>query len=105
MEPVGIRADVLNERIDQFLGSRGYRPTAAGTPAPPPTRVSAASEVATRTGPVATEAPLDFVCEEDVRLAIRDGRTLLVSERAIITPSARELGEAHRVFSTPTGRR
>jgi hypothetical protein len=45
-----------------------------------------------------SETPLDFVCEEDVRVAINAGRTLLVSERAIITPSARELGDARRVF-------
>ena len=43
--------------------------------------------------------PLDFVCEEDVRLAIRAGRKLVVSERAIVTPAARELGEEHRVFT------
>ena len=46
-----------------------------------------------------TQTPLDFVCEEDVRVALDAGRTLLVSERAIITPSARELGEARRVFT------
>ncbi len=48
----------------------------------------------------AHDSPLDFVCEEDVRLALRAGRTLLVSERAIITPSARELGDANRIFRT-----
>jgi len=42
---------------------------------------------------------LDFVCEEDVRLAIQTGRKLLISERAIVTPAARDLGEEHRVFS------
>jgi len=42
---------------------------------------------------------MDFVCEEDVRLAIRTGRKLVVSERAIVTPSARDLGEANRVFT------
>jgi hypothetical protein len=30
---------------------------------------------------------------------MRDGRQLIVSERAIVTPSARELAEAHRVFT------
>jgi acetaldehyde dehydrogenase (acetylating) len=100
-EPVGIRADVLNQRIDQFLGSRGYRPTDAGTPPAPP---SAAPGGATHAGQPSAAAPLDFVCEEDVRLAIRDGRTLVVSERAIITPSARELGEAHGVFRAPSSR-
>jgi hypothetical protein len=44
-------------------------------------------------------APLDFVCEEDVRLAIQSGRKLVVSERAIVTPAARDLGDANRIFS------
>jgi len=47
----------------------------------------------------AGKAPLDFVCEEDVRTAIRGGQKLVVSERAIITPAARELAEAHRVLT------
>ena len=44
-------------------------------------------------------APLDFVCEEDVRLAIQAGRNLVLAERAIVTPAARDLGEEHRVFA------
>jgi hypothetical protein len=43
--------------------------------------------------------PLEFVCEEDVRVAIQAGRKLVVSERAIVTPAARDLGDANRVFS------
>lgn len=46
------------------------------------------------------QTPLDFVCEDDVRQALRAGQKLLLSERAIVTPSARDLGEQHRVFST-----
>jgi hypothetical protein len=34
-----------------------------------------------------------------VRQAIRAGRKLLISERAIITPAARDLGEQHRIFT------
>jgi hypothetical protein len=45
------------------------------------------------------ETPLDFVCEDDVRRAIQAGRKLIVSERAIVTPAARDLAEEHRVFS------
>jgi hypothetical protein len=45
-----------------------------------------------------SQTPLDFVCEEDVRRAIQSGRTLTVSERAIVTPAARDLGEQHRIF-------
>jgi hypothetical protein len=47
----------------------------------------------------AQAAPLDFVCEEDVRAAINAGRKLVVSERAIITPAARDLADEHRVFT------
>ena len=100
-EPAGIRADVLNQRIDQFLGSRGYRATTVGNPGTQPVAPREAPPASPAVGPAAAsgEPPLDFVCEEDVRLALLAGRTLVVSERAIITPSARELGEARRVFA------
>ena len=89
-EPVGIRADVLTRKIDDFLASRGFR-TGPGEAAPsaPPARAAAG----------APAKPLDFVCEEDVRLAIKSGQKLVVSERAIVTPAARDLGEEHRIFS------
>jgi hypothetical protein len=34
-----------------------------------------------------------------VRNAIRAGRKLVIAERAIVTPAARDLGEEHRVFT------
>jgi hypothetical protein len=40
----------------------------------------------------------DFVCEDDVRQALRQGRKIVVAERTIITPAARDLGEENRVF-------
>ena len=42
--------------------------------------------------------PEKFVCEEDVRLAIREGRKLLIGERTIVTPSARDTGDAAKAF-------
>ncbi len=39
-----------------------------------------------------------FVCEEDVRDAITRGRTILIGERTIVTPLARDLGQAHKVL-------
>ena len=89
--PAGISAEALTRRIDDFLGSRGFKPEPQGQ-----TRVRAGSDP----GPTLAlskapdQAPLDFVCEEDVRLAIQAGRKLVVSERAIVTPAARDLGEA-----------
>ncbi|HZI80398.1 MAG TPA: hypothetical protein VFD69_12845, partial [Vicinamibacterales bacterium] len=49
-------------------------------------------------GPAPSETPAAFVCEDDVRAAVRDGRQILVGEKTIITPSARDAGEAARVF-------
>jgi acetaldehyde dehydrogenase (acetylating) len=86
--PSGIAADALSRRIDAFLGGRGFKP---GGP----------SGSVKSAGPAGNSepAPLDFVCEEDVRLAIQSGRKLVVSERAIVTPAARDLGDANRIFS------
>jgi acetaldehyde dehydrogenase (acetylating) len=42
--------------------------------------------------------PVDFVCEEDVRLAIKAGRRIAVDDRTLITPAARDLAGAHKVF-------
>jgi acetaldehyde dehydrogenase (acetylating) len=43
-------------------------------------------------------AAVAFVCEEDVRMAMRQGRTITIGERTIVTPAARDLGESNRVF-------
>jgi acetaldehyde dehydrogenase (acetylating) len=94
----GISADQLTQRIDQFLSSRGYRLDGPAGLSAPATAPSMTTNV--RPTPAALlPTPLDFVCEEDVRLAIQTGRQLLISERAIVTPSARDLAERHRVFT------
>jgi acetaldehyde dehydrogenase (acetylating) len=80
--PAGIAADALTRRIDQFLGSRGFK-----------------TDISIKSASKADQVPLDFVCEEDVRRAIQAGQKLVVSERAIVTPAARDLGEQHRVFT------
>ena len=92
--PQGISAQALSERIDQFLASRGYRPPEAGTAATPVMPQPAAD---TRS-PAQAESPADFVCEDDVRTAIRAGKKVLIGERTIVTPAARDLGEAQKVF-------
>ncbi|MEO8484687.1 MAG: hypothetical protein ABI634_20965, partial [Acidobacteriota bacterium] len=46
----------------------------------------------------ASSAPVPFVCEDDVRIAIRQQRKILIGERTIVTPAARDLAEAHHVF-------
>ena len=95
----GISGDVLAARVEAFLGSRGYRGEAMKRSAEvePPRVTQVSPEPNSSSG---TTAPLDFVCEDDVRTAIAAGQTLLVSERAIVTPSARDLAEPHRVLRT-----
>jgi acetaldehyde dehydrogenase (acetylating) len=94
----GISGDVLSARIDQFLQSRGFAP---GTPV-----VSDAQKDAQASAAPAAAAPpaaeiATFVCEDDVRQAIKMGRRIALGERTIVTPAARDLGEAHHIFETP----
>jgi hypothetical protein len=104
----GIAVDTLRNRIDSFLASRGYSaaaapapapvaaaPPPAATPAPPP---PAAAPPAPKAAAPA-EKPAEFVCEEDVRQAVKAGRKILIGERTIVTPAARDLGEQQRVFT------
>jgi hypothetical protein len=44
------------------------------------------------------QRPAEFVCEEDVRQAVRRGTKITVGERTIITPAARDMGEQHKIF-------
>ena len=94
--PAGISAEALTRRIDQFLGSRGFSPVSgpAAERNPIPSETGPAPE---RNG--AGTRPLDFVSEDDVRSALKAGVKLVISERAIVTPAARDLAEQHRVLT------
>jgi acetaldehyde dehydrogenase (acetylating) len=101
--PQGIAAASLARRIDQFLVSRGYTPPPGDHVTPPSAQpppeafpVSAAPRVAPAAG--LSEKAADFVCEEDVRQALRQGRKIVIGDRSIVTPAARDLGEQHRLF-------
>jgi len=86
-----ITVGALAARVDQFLASRGYRPP-DGEPKPAiPAAVPAAAAAP-------APAPVAFVCEDDVRVAVKEGRQILIGEKTIITPAARDLGEASRIF-------
>ena len=41
--------------------------------------------------PAPVAKPVDFVCEDDVRAAIREKRKILIGPKTIVTPSARDL--------------
>ena len=41
---------------------------------------------------------VDFVCEEDVRNALKESRKIYIGPKTIVTPSARDLGERHELL-------
>jgi acetaldehyde dehydrogenase (acetylating) len=92
----GVSAQALSSRIDVFLSSRGYRPAEGLSP----TGAAGPAAGYGRVGPEepTADTPADFICEDDVRSAIRTGRKLLVGEKTIVTPAARDLGETQKVF-------
>ncbi len=77
--PGGIAAADMARQVSAALG----RPAAASD--------AAAADLAP--GPV-----VEFVCEDDVKQAIRLGRKIVIGERTIVTPAARDAARAHRVF-------
>jgi acetaldehyde dehydrogenase (acetylating) len=89
----GVSAASLTRRIDEFLATRGIAPGKAGS-AP---RVAETTEKSTQ--PVSVgDKPAAFVCEEDVKQAIKHGRKIVIGDRSLITPAARDLAEQHRIF-------
>jgi acetaldehyde dehydrogenase (acetylating) len=90
--PAAAPAD-LSTRVAAFVAERvGGAAAAAGVPtAPPPPPAS--------TAPSAPARPaVDFVAEDDVRRAIREGRTITIRRGAIVTPAARDLADGKNVL-------
>lgn len=74
-EPVS--ADQVRAGLDRVLAGRGATPAPASSGAPPLPSTAA-----------------EFICEDDVRRAAREGRQLLVGPRTIVTPAARDAAMA-----------
>ena len=98
----GATTATLDARVGTFLAARGFAPaeavssptvTAAPLPSEPTVAAPPAPPFSSVDGP-----PLDFVCEDDVRQALRGGRRIRLAEKAIVTPAARDLGDEHGVF-------
>jgi len=96
--------NVSAQVVDRFLARRGVSPN-PGPPAKPPATCGVKSEAnatchsctaAAAEPPPAkpAEQPIaivDFVCEEDVRTAMKQSRKIFIGPKTIVTPSAREL--------------
>ncbi|MBI3448523.1 MAG: aldehyde dehydrogenase family protein, partial [Acidobacteria bacterium] len=97
-DPASLRALIL-----AAADRRGV--VAPGRPADPPEREGPRARAVrpdapggAPTGTRATPGPVPFVSEADVRAALLEGRRIAISSKTIVTPSARDLGDAHRVF-------
>jgi acetaldehyde dehydrogenase (acetylating) len=105
--PPGLSAESLSRRIDAFLAVRGYaapaeRQAVATPPHPPPAPAQSppppAAARPAASAAASSERAAEFVCEDDVRQAVRQGRKITIGERSIVTPAARDLGEQYRIF-------
>jgi acetaldehyde dehydrogenase (acetylating) len=88
---------VIENVVDQWLGKKTEKrimPSTqpAGHAAPP---LSSFKDLQPQKGP-----PAAFVCEDDVRTAIQAKSQIVLGKKTIVTPSARDLGEANDVFVT-----
>ena len=76
--------------VDQWLGGRA--PTA------PPLSSYTELEPPKPTVEKKEAKPVGFVCEDDVRSAILSNSKITIGKKTIVTPSARDLGEANDTF-------
>jgi acetaldehyde dehydrogenase (acetylating) len=101
----------IEQVIDQWLGRKAMStpitqaPACAPPPAVPPPAVAPPLASYEQLEPSKAKAekkeppkPVGFVCEDDVRTALLSNAKITVGKKTIITPSARELGEAGDVF-------
>ncbi len=91
LPPLVKPGDGLEEEARRFVAQK-FGAGGSGGAAPRP-GANANSAPAPQPSPA-----LDFVSEADVRAAIRAGTRLRIHARTLVTPLARELGEAHRIF-------
>ncbi len=78
--------------VDRFLGGRRAPAPVAAPPKPEPPAPAAPAPKPP------TPEIVDFVCENDVREALRHSKKIYIGAKTIVTPAARELGDQHGVL-------
>ena len=81
---IGLSADAVRAQFAAHVTTAAPAPAEAPREAPPAAAV--------------IDRPVPFVCEEDVRQAVKAGRKIVIGERTIVTPAARDLARAHGTF-------
>jgi len=87
-------SEIASRVVERFLTSR-----APFAPAPPPVSPAPAPPAPSPTpNPAPAVKIAEFVCENDVREALRESKKIFIGPKTIVTPAARELGEQHGVL-------
>jgi acetaldehyde dehydrogenase (acetylating) len=101
----GTPSSGLGSRVDAFLGARGFSPSPPTAAPPsssePPSGAGAkpaSPTVSPAPPPPALAPPVPFVCEDDVRAAAKAGRRIVIGPKTIVTPAARDAGDALKIF-------
>ncbi|MDP8982681.1 MAG: aldehyde dehydrogenase family protein [Acidobacteriota bacterium] len=81
-EGVDVDRNMVSEAVERFLARRVGK-------------VEDERPIANRPQIANLPHTVDFVCEEDVRVAIAKGEKIYINERTIVTPSARDLAGRH----------
>ncbi len=88
-ERISVTRQDVSSVVDQLLSQRGLSATpqaiSPSTASSPPPQSGAATSAD-------TPAAVSFVCEDDIRQALRKGEKIYVTPKSIITPAARDLG-------------
>ena len=102
VEKSGIDPLVLADRVETFLSDKGISPKTSSPDTDNSPDIATSDLHSTSTeltpAPQPQQEVTDFVCEEDVRLAINQGHSITIDEKTIITPAARDMADKHRVF-------
>ena len=93
-EPPIDRGDV-SDLVDRLMADRRLEFHRPAEPSPPPARPTPPEE--TKESPDPPELA-GFVCEDDIRQAVREDRKIHVNGKSIITPAARDLGDQKAVL-------
>ncbi len=105
--PPQLDREAIAALVDKFLAARRSSATevtlassgGATQPPPAPSASAPSVNVSSRASSANGNRSVDFVCEEDVKRALAAGEKIYINARTIITPAARELGEAREVFA------
>ena len=82
----------VSDLVDRLMADRRLQFHRPAEPTPPPVRTTPPE-----TAPDPPE-PASFVCEEDIRQAVKEDRKIHVDGKSIITPAARDLGNEKAVL-------